>query len=195
MRARVMRAGGVFGACVVLLATAAAAQGPADMAGRMVRFGFGGGFSVPTDNAADALRNGVNGQAYVLANLGFVPVRLNLGYQRFEFEQLTPGLDGATTILSGVGGVSLPLVRVGPISPYITAGLGMFNVKNDVDGTGVSTSDSQTKFGVDGGAGLSLRIGRLDAFIEGRVQNVYTDEGVIDAKSIRSIPVTFGILF
>jgi hypothetical protein len=48
---------------------------------------------------------------------------------------------------------------------------------------------------IDGGAGIALKIGRLEAFIEGRVQNVYTNEGAIDASTIRAVPVTFGILF
>jgi hypothetical protein len=50
-------------------------------------------------------------------------------------------------------------------------------------------------FGVDGGAGLAISIGRVSVFTEGRVQNIYTnDTGVIKRKSITQVPVTFGIL-
>ena len=58
-----------------------------------------------------------------------------------------------------------------------------------------TTPTSQLKFGIDGGAGLALKIGRLYAFIEGHLQNVYTQRGLIDAKSIQAVPVSFGVLF
>jgi hypothetical protein len=45
------------------------------------------------------------------------------------------------------------------------------------------------------GAGLAFTFGRIDAFIEGRVQNVYTRNGGISAKkSIQTAPLSFGIL-
>ena len=41
-----------------------------------------------------------------------------------------------------------------------------------------------------------MKLGRLSAFVEGRVQNVYTkDTGVINSKDIRAVPVSFGLLF
>src|SRR5688572_15116654 len=89
---------------------------PADAQNRLVRIGFGGGFSVPTSHAADALDNGINGQAYVLL-AGFpIPLRLNLGYQKFDFNQAlaTAAAGGQSTIISGVGGVSFNLINIGP---------------------------------------------------------------------------------
>jgi opacity protein-like surface antigen len=161
-----------------------------------IRLGVGGGVTVPTSGAAEALRTGINGQAFVLVNTGMVPpLRFNVGYQRFEMERSAlPTGTGETSILSGVAGVNLGLLQIGPIRPYVTAGLGGFNIRNDVDGVS-DRPDSQTRFGVDGGAGLILRLGRLEAFVEGRVQNVYTDAGLIDTSTIRYVPVSFGILF
>jgi opacity protein-like surface antigen len=162
-----------------------------------IRIGFGGGVSVPTSNAADALDNGVNGQAFLLVDpgLGF-PIRLNLGYQKFDWkEALLAGATGESQIVSGVAGLTFDLIRIGPVRPYVMAGLGAFNIKETLDGTATDGSTSTTNFGIDGGAGIALKIGRLEAFIEGRVQNVYTNEGAIDASTIRAVPVTFGILF
>ena len=169
---------------------------------RLIRFGFGGGLSVPTSHAADALDNGVNGQAYLLIDTGIVPpFRFNLGYQKFDFKEaiLSGGAaSGQSTILSGVGGMTVDLFRLGPIRPYVTAGLGAFHIKDDLN-AGTTTPDgtttSTTRFGIDGGAGLALRIGRLEGFIEARLQNVYTEAGVIDTRTITAVPVTFGILF
>ncbi len=102
---------------------------------------------------------------------------------------------GESEIFGGTGGFSVDLIR-GPVRPYITAGVGAFNVKQTAIQGGASAGNfSSTKFGIDGGAGLAFQIGRIDAFVEARLQNVYTEEGVIDQRSIQSIPVTFGIVF
>jgi len=186
------------------VAPALFAQGEGSMSGpsmpqqHRLRIGFGGGMEVPTSNAGDFYRNGVTGQGFLLINLGVLPaIRLNLGYSRFDFRNALAGeaQSGNGQILSGVAGMRVNLLP-GKVRPYLVAGVGAFNIKNtvNVDGSG-PVSQSDTKFGIDGGAGLAFTIGRIDAFVEGRVQNVYTDQGVIDTKSIRTIPVTFGIIF
>jgi hypothetical protein len=180
----------------------AAGQMPGEMPNRhLVRIGFGGGFSVPTKHAADALENGVNGQAFLLFDTGVLPpLRFNLGYQRFDFKDaITEGATAQSSILSGVAGLRIDLLKLGPVRPYITGGVGAFHLTDDLDEVNgppaEETSRSTTRFGIDGGGGIALRFGRLEAFIEGRIQNVYTERGAIDAKSIQSVPVTFGILF
>jgi hypothetical protein len=163
----------------------------------LIRIGFGGGVSVPTSDVRSALDNGVNGQAYLLFDpgLGF-PLRFNLGYQKFDFkEAVLNAVTGEQKILSGVGGITFNLFQIGPIRPYVTAGLGAFQMSTDYTTGTVTTEESDLRFGIDGGGGLALKIGRLEAFIEGRVQNVYTETGVIETKTIRHVPVTFGIMF
>ena len=184
------------GAALIALASAspAAAQGRLGGGTHVISIGFGGGVTVPVSDAKDALKNGVNGEGFLLVHLGPLPaLRFNLGYQRFDYKSALELPDGHAQILSGVGAISLDLLR-GPIRPYILAGIGAFNVKNVADdASGESTS--KTHFGIDGGAGLALQFGRVGAFVEGKVQNVYTnDTGLISAKNIRSVPVSFGIL-
>lgn len=160
----------------------------------LVRFGLGGGVSVPTTDAADALKTGVNGQGYVLVDPGLgIPLRVNLGYQKFDYQDalLGGGATGDSQMLSGLAGLSVNVLPMGPLRPYVTGALGAFRLKETSGGV----SASSTRFGIDGGAGLALKLGRMEAFVEGRVQNVYTEAGVIDAKSIRAVPVTFGLLF
>ena len=163
----------------------------------LVRVGFAGGVVVPTADARNALKNGVQGQGFLLLNLGGFPLRLNLGYQHFDLADVLKSSQqtGSSNILGGAAGTQIDLLH-GPVRPYLLAGVGGFNVTNLLtQGTGQSTSTSQFNFGLDGGGGLAVSLGRLSAFVEGRVQNVYTQHGATSLKSIQSVPLSFGILF
>jgi hypothetical protein len=174
----------------------------------MVRIGFGGGVTVPVSDAKSALKNGVNGAGFVLVNLlgaGLPALRFAFTYDRFDFKPaVANGAVGSTSttnpgssqIFGGTGGVKIHLIP-GPVRPFVMAGLGVFNVRDLVNATsGAQTTISNTNFGVDGGAGIELRFGRLTAFAEGRIQNVFTqNSGLARKSSIQSVPVTFGILF
>jgi len=173
-----------------------------------VAIGFGGGAVVPTGNAtSDYTQSGsFQGQAYVVINLGILPeLRFNLGYQQLNFKQQVlsslgypTATGGHNNLLSGIAGTRIDLIR-GPLRPYLTLGVGAFNVSSVIDTGAVAkgsiTSASSVKLGLDGGAGLALHLGRVEAFGEGRIQNVYTNKGFITAKQIQAIPVTFGLLY
>ena len=198
-------------ASLLALGAAPAAAQVDTHADRPIRIGIGGGVTVPTDNYKDALRQGYNGQGFVLFRPAGFPVglRATFTYNRFSLKdfrigpdgQLFPGgasgqpvTDGYTQILGALGNVTFEL-PTGRVRPYLLAGLGAFSVKNQAETTTESASESSTEFGIDGGAGVRLRLFGLDAYIEGRVANVYTDKGFIDTKSVKYVPVTFGILF
>ena len=193
--AHIIRSATTAGFLLAMSTAALVAQMPDQ---HLVRVGFAGGVVVPTADARNALKNGVQGQGFLLLNLAGFPLRLNLGYQHFDLAQAlasSQSTSGSSNILGGVAGTQIDLLR-GPVRPYLLAGVGGFNVTNMLTASsGASTSRSQFNFGVDGGAGLAVVLGRLSAFVEGRVQNVYTQHGAIDLKSIQSVPVSFGILF
>lgn len=189
-------------AFLLLLLSAPSANGqavrPSGGSGEhLLRVGVAGGVVVPTAAARGAFERGVHAEGFLLLNVGF-PLRINLGYQKFNLKQAVlgaPGNSGTSSILGGGLGTQIHLFG-GPVRPYITAGLGAFDIRTLAGGSGSgSTSASQTRFGVDGGAGIAVALGRLSAFVEGRVQNVYSDRGVINAKSIQAVPVSFGFLF
>jgi len=169
--------------------------------------GVSGGMAVPTGNGSTNVKNGVGGRGFLLLQLpgGFPALRFDLGYQRFNLKNALLGQEGAeplgstgsNRILSGVGGLTINLLH-GPVRPYLTAGIGAFQIKTTVDSTSPGsgpTSHSDFNFGIDGGAGLAVSLGRISAFTEGRVENVYTkDAGFIkSAKSIQSVLVSFGL--
>ena len=185
--------------CVALASSLLLLPVVASAKGRLVQIGFGGGVSVPVSDAKNAFKSGFHGQGMVRWNLPKMPLSLRgtLGYERLDLKSVAGGATGSGSILSGLGNVTLAF-PVGPVKPYILAGLGAFNTRTNVSGT---PGTSQTKFGIDGGVGLEFRLGALSGFIEGKLQNIYTDKGFSSALgsakafSTQIIPVTFGIFF
>ena len=209
---RLLRSAAPLAAALLALPAAAQAQSGMDPLGagrtdRPVQFGIGGGVTVPREGATlRELQAGAQAQGFVLVRLpaGLPPLRFNVDYARMRFERAAmprPGtalLDTAAaerTTLAGVAGMRVDLLR-GPVRPYLLAGVGAFSVKDVVDASSGARDFSNVNFGVDGGAGLALRLGPISAFAEARLQNVYTKrEGLVDASAIRSVPVTFGLIF
>jgi opacity protein-like surface antigen len=190
----------IFAVLVVglLVASPAAAQLPG--AGKMIQIGIGGGASVPVGSAENALKEGFNVRGFVKVKPPVLPVGIRgaLGYQKFSLDQVPAGTDGTGNILSGLGGITLGK-SIGPIRPYITASVGAFRIERKLDSNGVETKAHETKFGIDGGAGLEFKLMSLNGFVEARLENVYTNEGfdpsLTDKSSTRIVPVTFGLMF
>lgn len=205
-------------AVLALVATRARAQPVGSASTRAVRVGIGGGVAVPVGNFKDGyqsgslrrdLQNGVTGQGFVEVRPAGLPVglRASVTYSRFGIDKVrvgstgaeVTGADGTSEILGGLGNVTLQFPG-GPIRPYVLAGVGAFNVKNRFTGlTGAAAQSadvSETDFGINGGAGVALRLVGLEAFVEARVANVYTKrERFGNLKTVQYVPVTFGVLF
>jgi hypothetical protein len=185
-----------------ILVTTSQAHAQAPFANNYIlSLGVGGGATIPTGNGGSSVKTGVNGQAFALIQLpGFFALRFNFGYQKFDYNtaNVLGATPGAREILSGVGGLQINLLH-GPVRPYITAGVGAFEFKGPTDSLAATTTTSSTmskiNFGIDAGAGLAVSFGRVSAFAEGRVQNVYTKDGgfIKSAKQISVVPVTFGM--
>jgi len=181
--------------------------------GRPISVAFGGGASVPIGSYRDALKAGWNGQGSLIFNFAGFPLalRADLNYNKFTFKNdlpFTPGATGGGTItttdditqqiLGGLANITIPF-HMGPISPYVTAGLAGFNIKTKLsDAVSGAEDESDTKFAVNGGAGLSMRLFGASAFLEAKINNVYTDKKFISNKELKSlqfVPVTFGFVF
>jgi opacity protein-like surface antigen len=180
--------------------------------GRPISFAFGGGASVPVGSYKDALKAGWNGQGSVIFHFAGLPLalRADLNYNSFTFKKDLPFSSGGTgasattteditqQILGGLANVSIPF-HMGPVSPYITAGLAGFNIKTNLgDVVPGEQDESETKFAMNGGVGLSMKLLGASAFIEAKLNNVYTDGKLIGSKELKSlqfVPVTFGFVF
>ena len=176
-----------------LLAAQVASAGP-------VQLGFGGGASVPVSDAKHAFKSGWHGSGIIRLNVPMMPFGLqgNFTYNHFKLDQPNVGFGGSSRILSGIADARFGLPIPGPIKPYLLAGVGGYNIKADPDSAGI-TSASTTKFGINAGAGLGIKFPGIPvhAFIEGKLENIYTDQGENTAvtKNLKTqiIPVTFGI--
>ena len=191
----------------LLLVAPARAQSQIDQLGsnHIISFGIGGGVSVPVSDAKDAFKNGFAGHGFARLNLRQLPVapRVDVTFQRFDIKKVTttgglpptPAPTGTNDVLAGLANFQLYLLHSGPIRPYVVAGVGAYHVTENSGAAGGKTSN--TNFGVNGGAGVVFKLGSLvSAFIEGRVDNVYTsDQGAITKDQIQVVPVTFGLVF
>ena len=181
---------------VVLCLTPLAASAQVGLAQRFVTVGVGGGMSVPVNDAGTAFNNGFHMQGFARLNMPSLPVmpRFDLNFSRFDLNEAQLGIPGPSQILSGLANLQMTVLPLGPVRPYVIAGLGAYHLKTETEGISPS-SISNTRFGINGGAGVALRLGRINGFVEGRVDNVFTEKGMIDEDQIQVVPVTFGLTF
>lgn len=181
---------------VVLASSPSAASAQAGLAHRFVTVGVGGGMSVPTSDAGDAFKNGFNVQGFARLNVPKLPVmpRLDLNFSRFDLDDTQVGMPGTSQILSGLANLQIGILPLGPVRPYVIAGLGAYNLKTETEGPS-PTSVTDTRFGINGGAGVAFHLGMINGYLEGRIDNVFTEKGMIDSEQIQVVPVTFGLTF
>ena len=198
-----IRTGTMFAAGVLFFAGAAFAQEPA---AKLVSVGLGGGVAVPVSDVKAAFDTGVNGHGFVKFNLPAFPIqpRLDLLYQKMDVKnpadlssQFAPGsyMDGNQQTLGGLATMQFDIIKLGPVRPYLVAGLGLSSFKTSLEATdGTTESLKQTEFTVSGGGGVQAKLGPVSAFLEGRLNNVVNNGEVVDFNSIQTVPVSFGVV-
>jgi Outer membrane protein beta-barrel domain len=178
--------GAVLGLAVVLVAQAAHAQA--------MSFGIGGGIVVPTGTLSDGNSTGYSGSALVRVQPPASPVgfQVDAFYTRFGLE----GVDGHSRMIGGTANAVFAFPGASMARPYLIGGLGLYNGKATIDGLG--SSESQTKFGINAGAGFDFGLGKAKLFAEGRFHAIMkgvTDGTSGDEKTAYMIPLTVGLRF
>jgi opacity protein-like surface antigen len=177
--------GAVVGLAVVLSAQAAQAQG--------LSLGLGGGVVVPTGDLAEGSSTGWSGTAQLRVKPPVSPLGLQVDafYTRFGLD----GIDGHNRVLGGTANAVFAFPGVSAARPYLLGGVGLYNWKASIDGLG--STDSQTKFGLNAGAGFDFGLGKAKLFAEGRFHAIL--KAVPDAsgeeKAGYMIPLTVGVRF
>lgn len=193
---------------LALLPAALAAQSTE----RPLRVIVSGGLQVPTGGFADYHDLGVHADAALLLSVGGFKFRPELSYSRFNLKDAfeVPSVlgqsggaaaggarrdayDGAlSTLLGGFANIELPLGQ-GGVQPFLLGGVGAVNVKSDAATAAEAVSDVKASFNI--GAGIRFRLGGISGLIEARVNDVPSSDTRAFFKGVRTIPVTFGLVF
>ncbi len=174
--------GAVVGLAVALSAQAAEAQA--------LSFGLGAGAVVPAGSMADVNSTGWSAVAVARLKPPVAPVGLQLDafYTRLGLEN---DVEGHSRLIGGTAN-ALFAFPGGPARPYILGGVGVYNGKTSVEGLG--STESETKFGLNAGAGFDF--GRL--FADARfhaILNGGVDVSTLEETTAYMIPLTVGVRF
>jgi hypothetical protein len=174
------KAAGAGALMIVVLAPVAGAQTP-------VEFGVGAGISIPSGGTGDGLKTGWHGTALVQFKPAASPVGFQVdgSYHQLGFD----GGGGKDQIVSGTANAvySFSVAPETQFRPYLIGGGGVYNVKAKPD---VGASASDTKFGVNIGAGFNVKTSGVGLFVEARFHNVF-----VTGSDFHYIPLTIGVRF
>lgn len=183
--------------------TAAAAQAQVNPFG----FGVSAGAAVPTGDFADGVNTGYSVDGLVTLRVPASPVsfRGEVGYTRFGYKtsafEEDVDVSGNVRFISGVANVVLtfPAGPTAVVRPYLIGGLGIYNGRNSFSGGGVTVNtNSQNKFGFNGGAGIEIPLSGITGMGEVRFVSVRTegenDDDVLPVNA-NHVAIRFGIRF
>jgi outer membrane protein with beta-barrel domain len=185
---RSMIRGVVLGLAVALTAQAVHAQ-------TGLSLGVGGGIVVPTGTLSDGNQTGWSGMVVARMKPALSPVGFQLDgfYNRFGLD----GIDGHSRMIGATANALYAFPSAAVARPYLLGGVGLYNGKTTINGVG--SSDSQTKFGLNAGAGVDFGFGHgASLFAEGRFHAIMkgvTDGTSGDEKTAYMIPLTVGVRF
>lgn len=179
----------------------------------LLKFGVGGGPSFPIGDLGDVVGVGFNARAILGLGAPGLPVgvRVEATYDWFPLkdEVRESACAGRSTCsVSGNAGVvsgTLNVVYAFPVTtrarPYVIGGGGVYHQRLRVDVTGAGGTEtgsgvaSQTRAGVNVGAGFRYDYRRWNIFAEARFVNVFTKDIGGTGSASRFVPVTIGVIF
>jgi opacity protein-like surface antigen len=151
---------------------------------RAVSFGLGGGATLPVGDLSNAFGTGWHAQASLEFNAAGIGMRVDGMWHSIPED----AHDHDLRVLAGVLNALFRFSPGAQVQPYVSAGVGVYNLKLDEDDDDESFED--TRFGINGGAGLRFRLTGLSTFVEVRYHNIFTE-----GSSTQVVPLTFGIMF
>ena len=168
-----------------------------------IGFGLVGGSSSPAGPLSDLAKSGWHAGAFIELNLPVLPIgfRLEGAWHQFHDKPIAGG--GGSTgarIEAGTLNATYTLLPLPIIKPYLIGGVGEYNVRLTSpvvvpqppaggEGTTGGTT-TQTKAGMNVGAGVRVQLGGVAAFVEARWHDVFTS-----GKDVQMVPVSVGLRF
>ena len=178
-------------AAVLALPCAAGAQ-----QAKQISFGVSGGASLPMGDLADVADVGFNVTGHIALKLEGKPFHLrgDVSYDKWNAKKDggdSENVDASLSALGFTGNLIFPLGDASASArPYLLGGGGFYRLKAAASAFGVGVSTTDTKGGVQGGAGIEFKLSGMSTFLEAKYVNVFSDGG-----STNWIPITFGIKF
>ncbi len=165
-----------------VLALVMTAVAGTSVAAQSVRYGLGGGLTMPVSNYSDLSSTGWHLFGKVDIGLPQSPLGVRVDGMYAQTSNNAPLL-GSTKLAGGTADLvwNVPMPVPG-FKPYVVAGAGVYNYN---PGGG-----SVTKFTWGGGLGTSIGIGPIHGFGEARYLSIQASGG-----SLKFIPVTVGLSF
>jgi hypothetical protein len=149
-----------------------------------IRFGVGGGLTLPMGNYADVDKTGWHVMGLIQFPISQSPIHARFDAMYGQTSHKSGGVlgSGNTTLTGATGDILYHLGnRASTVRPYVLGGLGVFNVGN---------GSSTTKFAFGAGGGILFSIGTMHAFLEGRYMSIQRS-----GSSLTFLPVTLGLMF
>jgi hypothetical protein len=151
-------------------------------------FSIGGGVGIPLGDFDDAAKLGWQGTAAV----SFAPQNAPIGFQidgsYAQYSDDSP-LDIKSQFIYGTANAvyRFATAQDSRFHPYIIGGAGVYNLKPTGDDV-IGDPGSETKFGINAGAGFDIKAGGAGLFVEGRFHNIFTE-----GSNTTFIPINVGI--
>lgn len=179
--------------------------------------GILGGVSIPVSNYENLAATGWHGGAFVDFGRRLGPfglraegvyhgfgnqdvVSVGSGQTQFTFSNRYSIINGNLNLVLGIP------IETSPIQPYLIGGGGAYYMKNSPrcpsgQSCNFNFDDSYTKFGVNGGAGVSFGQMGVSAFVEARYHNIYDAAPRLNCigqsncgrTAAQLVPITFGV--
>lgn len=179
----------LVGAAVFAALAAVAPTAHAQQSSGLV-FGISGGLNVPMGDLGDSQGSGFGLMGHVTARPGSFPfaIRGDVGILTNPGKTINPigsegsfTTEGITWTTANANAVfNFEGAKDATFVPYIIGGAGIYNGNRGIG----------TKFGINGGGGVTFKLSGFDAFTEARFTNIFTD-----GSSARMIPIMFGVNF
>ena len=97
-----------------------------------------------------------------------------------------------SSLLGGFANIEIPLGS-GGFQPFLLGGLGAVSLKSDA--TSGPTALSEVKASINLGAGIRFNMGKIGGLIEARINNIPSSDSKAFFKDLRTIPISFGLVF
>ena len=150
-----------------------------------IRFGVGGGLTLPMGNYADFDKAGWHVLGLIQLPISQSPIHLRFDAMYGQTSHKSVFGSGSTTLTGATGDLLYHLGdRAAKVRPYVLGGLGVYNV----DFGGSSSSETKLAFGL--GGGILFGVGTMHAFLEGRYMSVQ-----ISGSSLNFLPISLGVMF